>query len=402
MEPATIERLARDLNPDFVLDQDWLARSESMDNRDAYLDVVGDLLQSEASHTFFEPGHFKSTLPNKAVLSHDLSTHTARLLGEVFPDRVASGVAGGVLGETAPLPATLGKEISENGFAVLPDRLSGDTCAAMMRTFDGFTFTNRITGETLTGAEIVAQKDTLSGAWWIDDMRDLAAQPLLQALALDPSILSVAQDVLGTQPIHVQTNCWWTFPNRHKDPKQRAKAESRNAQQFHQDQEFVTFLKLFLYLTDVTDERGPHIYVRGSTQDYEARLGDVEASKRWSDEDIDAAFGRDRIESITGGAGQLALVNTRGYHKGAPVKEGHRLLVQIEYASSMYFNPVKPFDETCLGPEASALRAQHPRIFQNYRPKDVVDRIYAESAQPKPKKKKSLLSKIGKSLGLRG
>ena len=47
-------------------------------------------------------------------------------------------------------------------------------------------------------------------------MRDLVDNPLFQRIAFDPALLAIAQSALGTPPIHVQTSCWWSFPNKIK------------------------------------------------------------------------------------------------------------------------------------------------------------------------------------------
>ena len=152
------------------------------------------------------------------------------------------------------------------------------------------------------------------------------------------------------------------LPEQDQEETKRLNWESSNAQLFHQDQEFITFLKVFLYLSDVDENSGPHVYVRGSALDYEERLGVVEASRRFSDETITTAFGAERIASITGPKGQIVLANTRGFHKGSPVISGHRLILQIEYASSLYSSPIEPFDVSSLTRELLALRAVSPRI----------------------------------------
>jgi len=90
--------------------------------------------------------------------------------------------------------------------------------------------------------------------FWIKDQNDLAQKAFFQKLAFDPYILSIAASYLGCVPIHVQTNIWFSFPTF-----QEKNNLSTNAQMFHQDKEFIKFIKLFIYLSDVGEENGPHV-----------------------------------------------------------------------------------------------------------------------------------------------
>ena len=112
---------------------------------------------------------------------------------------------------------------------------------------------------------------------------------------------------------------WWSVPGHDK---------AENEQFFHRDNDSIRFLKLFVYLLDVEQDCGPHIYVRGShTQDgcYERR--------RHLDDEVERIFGSERIHTFMGPAGTAFIEDTFGLHKGSLPTEKRRLLLQIRYST---------------------------------------------------------------------
>lgn len=372
-----IEKLAQSINPNFTLSNDWLKRVEEVKGYADFLLLSCKILQAEINHSFFYKDHHAQTLHEKSCLTYNFSCLLAELIGEIYPARLPLVGYSDFLGDfNADQITIISQEIIEKGYYIHPEVIPKEM---IDRLFDGLKdqkFKNRMTGKEITGKQAAESTNKYTGVWWVEDANNLPAVAPLQELALDPVILAIAQNFLGTAPIHVQTNSWWSFPppTSANTQKRTARLENKNAQRFHQDQEFVTFIKAFIYLSDVDENNGPHIYVEGSTNDYEDKLPTKVSSDRLTDDDVCKAFGKDRIKSITGPKGQIAFVNTRGFHRGSSVIEGHRLLLQLEYASSLYFNPVNSFDVTCLSTTYKSLQKKIPRIFMNYRHPDKIDR----------------------------
>ncbi len=198
--------------------------------------------------------------------------------------------------------------------------------------------------QTLDGATLLAFEKTDGSpstedgdTYWVDDMDALAHDPLFMKLAFDPYIVAMAGRYLGCPPVHVQTNAWFSFPGRISKNNL-----SLNGQLFHQDKEFTKFFKVFIYLSDVGLEQGPHSYVEGSHHDELHRKG-VGLSARVTDTDIGNYYERARIKTVTGPAGFIFFGDTSCVHKGESVIKGMRIMLQLEYASSLYLSPVPPF-----------------------------------------------------------
>lgn len=156
---------------------------------------------------------------------------------------------------------------------------------------------------------------------------DLAEIPEIVNLANDPIILNSVSDFLGCTPTLSNINMWWSV----------ACKKAKDAQNFHRDVDDYKFIKLFIYLTDVDLESGPHVYVESSSKSNKFRQ-----IARFSDDKIEKYFGVDQIKYFTGNKGSMFLVDTYGIHKGLPPIGKERLLLQFEYSINPLNRTYKP------------------------------------------------------------
>jgi hypothetical protein len=281
-------------------------------------------------------------------------------------------------------------ELQKTGYLVTPYRMSGDQIRQVYENIADFKFENRgIIHKEILGSDIIPNLndekkikkllgrngDTL----WIKDQNDLVNNEIFKKIALDPYLLSMASRYLGCCPIHVQTNFWFSFPTF-----ENLTNKSSNGQLFHQDKEFLKFLKVFIYLTDVDETNGPHCYVEGSHIDEAHKYG-IMASERLSDDDVIKLYGKNRIKELLGTAGTIAFGDTSCLHKGTPLKKNCRVMLQIEYASSLYLSPVPPFSSIENYPRHALPSEIWDRITKNYSDQERIDfmsSIKVESISP--------------------
>lgn len=138
-------------------------------------------------------------------------------------------------------------------------------------------------------------------------------------IANDPQILSAVSAYLGCRPTIDDILAWWSLPGR---------AAPREEQFFHRDRDSIRFVKLFVYLSDVGEQDGPHIFVRGSHRTKVLSSGPL----RKSDAEVAANVEADDITHFTGAFGTLFLEDTSGIHKGTLPTVGKRLILQVRYA----------------------------------------------------------------------
>ena len=208
-------------------------------------------------------------------------------------------------------------------------------------------------GPMLTGAQIAEIRDHLAGTPIFDAadrMRRLKAPetadaaivgyptpvvlgcPHLLELANEPRLLALVGGYLGCKPTIIT---WGLLRSR------PVTGSAAITQKFHRDREGWRSVKLFVYLTDVDEVAGPHIYACGSH-----RTRSSLRARSYSDAEVAARTGSQNIETITGAAGFGFLADTFGLHKGESPAARERLILQIHYAcvpSPLYlYGPLRP------------------------------------------------------------
>lgn len=162
--------------------------------------------------------------------------------------------------------------------------------------------------------------------------------PGLGRLATDRRLLEAVRRHLGAPPILIDASAWRSFAGID------GAKEAREAQLFHFDLDDYRFCKMFVYLTNVDADGGPHVFVP-ETHRMETivavrnALGPhrVAAFDRWyfsqlrkSEAEVRDWLGRDPV-SLTGPAGSRFLVNTEGIHRGTPPRTHDRWVVQLVF-----------------------------------------------------------------------
>lgn len=149
-------------------------------------------------------------------------------------------------------------------------------------------------------------------------LADTLACPHLLALANSAPLVRLAAHYIGCKPTISAIGLRWSYPQS---------GAGSGLQGFHRDCDDWRFVKVFVYLTDVDEAAGPHVYVSGTHHEhFSMRL------QPYSDIDIARRYGQSRIASVTGPAGTGFAVDTCGIHKGMVPTRKPRLLLQIQYS----------------------------------------------------------------------
>ncbi len=131
-------------------------------------------------------------------------------------------------------------------------------------------------------------------------------------------IVSILNNYFGAKVIFDNIWSWWSF--KHDD-------NALGPQNFHRDYNSINFFKLFVYLSEVDELSGPHVYVKGShKKDVFNKIG------RYQDKDVMNEFNEKNIISIKGPKYTMFMANTFGLHKGLPPRNNDRLLLCILYS----------------------------------------------------------------------
>jgi hypothetical protein len=140
-------------------------------------------------------------------------------------------------------------------------------------------------------------------------------------LTRDPALVEVARQYLTAEPLLRSSRIFWSYPDL---------SEGYNPLYgFHYDIDDYKFLKLFFYLCDVNEDRGPHVIIEGT---HNHKDWFEKNHRRMTDQQAQARYG-ERIKVMLGKTGQGFFEDTFCYHKGAKPKK-KRLMLEFQYAIS--------------------------------------------------------------------
>ncbi len=169
--------------------------------------------------------------------------------------------------------------------------------------------------------EVVRHVEADGGRRLWDPHRDCEA---VRRIVHDPQLVAVARRYLGVEPVLTESQIYWTLPTPDAQGRVWLAADGGR---YHYDVADVRSLTVFVYLTDVDAECGPHVVVRGTQQRrtpaqiLRRELTDEEVERRWPD----------RVQMITGPRGTGWFEDIACYHKQA-VGTKVRLLLAILYS----------------------------------------------------------------------
>jgi hypothetical protein len=171
--------------------------------------------------------------------------------------------------------------------------------------------------------------------------QDVVRAPGLMDQLNDPRLIDFIEAYLGCVPTLYAVNAFWSFPAE--------QPQLYYQQHFHRDTDDWRFLALFIYLTDVDDESGPHQVVPGSaTLDGTLALAGgsawnpFNAARKFARQSFTNSMGEEfsalcdrfvahKAANVVGPAGSMFLVNTLALHRGLMPTKKSRLVLWARY-----------------------------------------------------------------------
>lgn len=103
---------------------------------------------------------------------------------------------------------------------------------------------------------------------------------------------------------------------------------------WHRDSPITHQFKAICYLNDVDDDNGPFQYIKGSQRKINVIANYLKkvfrpSQYRYSEEDVGLYLqeNNNKVTSVTGSAGTLVYADTKGIHRGKPLKQGVRYVL---------------------------------------------------------------------------
>lgn len=158
---------------------------------------------------------------------------------------------------------------------------------------------------------------------------DLKINEDINSLIFDPLILEIISRYLGIEkPSLIHLCMWWTFKTNNLI------GSSEAAQLYHYDLDHIKWLKVFIYLTDVGNNDGPHVYIPKSHISGNKNYKLLERGYSRVNDDEMLIFQKTEPKRVLGPAGSIIIGDTKCFHKGSPVIANSRLVLQPTFGPS--------------------------------------------------------------------
>ena len=154
----------------------------------------------------------------------------------------------------------------------------------------------------------------------------------ISQLATDPKLQEIASKYIGQQAIYTGASLFWTFPVQ-------GASEDFDQQQFkyfHYDVDDLAGLRFCFYLSEVDDESGPHLCIRGSHIKKSLLHVLNFFSRIQSEENLSKLYSPEQFATIKGDSGYGFIEDTFCFHRGIAPKSKPRLFLQLHFAAHNY------------------------------------------------------------------
>lgn len=143
----------------------------------------------------------------------------------------------------------------------------------------------------------------------------------LKNILLSKEVLDLVSRYVGSNFLSINSTYFITLPIK-TDKNEKYK----NAQFFHWDNDFTKFLKLYIYLSDVDESSGPHIFVSGT---HKHKKLEHSLARLYSDENIFGSY--KNIKIFNGCEGSFFFTDSYGIHKGMTPIKNFRIMLNIHF-----------------------------------------------------------------------
>tara|TARA_B110000003_G_C16653522_1_gene535363 strand:- start:6213 stop:7232 length:1020 start_codon:yes stop_codon:yes gene_type:complete len=250
------------------------------------------------------------------------------------------------------------KNINSNSFSIFDEKIP-DSLLLQVHEF-ALSHPCRVDGHR--DKEIIFEPENcLTGAHRFDEKK-LVETELFQQLMTEPLFVNMASTYLQCTPTLCSVNLWWS-------PASKGSPSSESAQLYHFDMSRAKWINVFIYITDVDTESGPHCVVKGSHKiDGKRQKLLNRGYARISDEEMNEVYGSEEIKELTGQAGTIIFEDTKAFHKGKKPTKDNRLIFELSFASSLFGGEYQNIEipEHLLNPDVKKVLSEQRDIYSRY------------------------------------
>lgn len=187
---------------------------------------------------------------------------------------------------------------------------------------------------------------------------DLLKNRTIIDLWMDSVLISLSERFLKTVPILDYVTGFCSRPINSREIEKLDK----DALLYHFDKDRVKFLKIFVYLSDVDGNNGPHSLIPGSQLIVPLKDG------RYLDAEVSDFKIKNNLQEmqIIGRKGTIFAVNTHCMHRGNVVLSGERIILEMEYTNSIVGAPTSIKSSRYFKPKYMDVINMFPRSFSHF------------------------------------
>jgi hypothetical protein len=235
-----------------------------------------------------------------------------RLVAQTIASLIRLGQSTGSWAPVGSQYAHVVRALNQQGIATLPGLMTEDKANSILQYLQGQDALLS-DGRLMPTAQLPA--DCRMAVY---PLRTLIKNFDILSLITAAPVMRLAADYLGCKPTLSGLSAYWSFPGN--EP-------AVFTQHFHRDLDDWRFLKLFVYLTDVDHDSGPHAYVMQSH-----RTAAHFRARPYSQRAIDRCYGHDQVHRVLGAHGTAFMADTYGIHAGTVPARAPRLILQAQYS----------------------------------------------------------------------
>ena len=170
---------------------------------------------------------------------------------------------------------------------------------------------------------------SIDNIWDVPFDKTLASKDIRDILQ-DRQLIELSMRYLKSPPVVIGSRLYWSFPQKKKN--------FLTPENWHLDAgDGLNFIKYFIYITDVSFANGPTAFVEYSHKLIKRKYF---TGRRFTNREIKIDFPGKEIK-VYGKKGTVFAVDTRGIHKGEPVKKGERLMFHFIHSADFFGIPRK-------------------------------------------------------------
>jgi hypothetical protein len=246
------------------------------------------------------------------------------------------------------------KKLSHEGYYIFEEKLSQNVVEKIKHNLENLHARSR----NDSSINIKVRDDSsLNGIYEYAEKDLMYYNEELLKLSITSTFHNIANLYFKSVPLFDFLTCWWSFPDKKIN-------EDFNAQLFHSDRPRLSFLKFFIYLTNVNLLNGPHVVIPKS---HRIRPLKLRFDRRFNDEEVRKSFKEEEEKIIIGDAGTIIAVDTQCLHKGKSLIQGSRLIAQFQYSSDFLGHDPNYIHCANLSNECKKEIFKYPKVFNKFK-----------------------------------